>query len=137
MKILTKAFASYADTDQDGGFCEPEFALIDLSSAEVLKQLHKIHDLTRMVAQAQPTFGSKPKDGWFNYLVYEVVSAFTEFFNDCGLISVGPYLESADAGEDGDTTPLLQGGDDYCMVVLFVKTRLGLVLRNFPLPFPT
>jgi hypothetical protein len=115
MKLLTHAFASYTDADCDDGFCPPEFTLVHLGSAQAREDLLRLRDLATTVAEAQPTFGPKPKDGWFDYLVYEVNGEFAIFFNDRQRSVVGPYLDTTATHEEVITPPLMSGRD-HCRV---------------------
>ena len=114
MKLLTRAYATYAEADLDGGFCPPHFALIDLEEAETRESLSNLRALVNTVAQAQPIFSADPKKGEALHLVFNVSGEPAEFFNDHKGKRVGDYVQSA--ATSLYVAPPLKSGANYCLV---------------------
>lgn len=114
MKLLTRAYATYAEADLDGGFCPPHFALIDLEEAETRESLRNLCALVNTVAQAQPIFSADSKEEEALHLVFDVLGEPAEFFNDHKGKRIGDFVQSA--ATSVYVAPPLKSGANYCLV---------------------
>lgn len=108
MRLLTSAHTS-TNLEHAAGPPPQHFALINLAPESVCTDLACLRDLAAFVTEAMPSFGLTPRDGWFNFIVYEVAEETVQIVNDSDSPSLMARLN--DAGTDGFA---VVGGEGDC-----------------------